>query len=123
MTTKLRAGDILLDRQGAVTKILVVDEEVGALHVRLYEGEYPDADAVRAALRAKTLTWSIGHARMALDGLDEAAQTTVTNEPVTDDELEGYRYYLEAMGDVARTPKPKEEGLLARFWRTFGGST
>ena len=123
MTTKLRAGDLLLDEKGAVTKVLVVDEAGGAVHVRFYEGAYASADAVLAALRAQTLAWSIGHAPMALEALEEEKLATVTNEPVTDDELEGYRYYLEAMGGGAPAAKPKEEGFLARFWRTFGGST
>ena len=80
MTTKICAGYIPLDRKGAVTKVFV-DEAAGALHVRFYEGEYAAAAAFRAALAGGSLAWSIGHAPMALDGIDEAAQTKVTHEP------------------------------------------
>ncbi len=114
------AGDLLLDREGKVTKVLVVDDDAGAIHVRFYEGEFASAAAVLEAIGAKKLDWSIGHAPMAAEAFDAETYTMITNAPVTDDELEGYRYYLEAMGP----PKPREdEGFFAKFWKMFGGST
>jgi hypothetical protein len=117
----VKAGDILLDREGKVTKVLVVDADAGAIHVRFYEGDFANAEAVLAAIRVKPLEWSIGHAPMSSEAFDAETYTTVTNAPVTEDELEGYRYYLEAMGSSAAPPK--EEGFMTKFWRMFGGST
>ena len=108
MKGPFRAGDVPLDREGKVTKVLVVDD-----------GEFPNADAVLAAIGAQKLEWSIGHAPMSSEAFAAETYTTVTNVPVTDDELEGYRYYLEATTDKP----PPEQGFMTKFWKMFGGST
>ena len=119
MKSPFKAGDVLLDREGKVTKVLVVDDAAGAIHVRFYDGEFPNADAVLAAIGAQKLEWSIGHAPMSSEAFTAETYTTVTNVPVTDDELEGYRYYLEATTEKP----PPEEGFMTKFWKMFGGST
>jgi hypothetical protein len=123
MKCPFNAGDVLLDREGKVTKVLVVDDDAGAVHVRFYEGEFADAAAVLAAIRAKKLEWSIGHAPMSAEAFEPELHTLVTNAPVTEDELEGYRYYVEATGAGAAPARPEAEGFFTKFWKMFGGST
>ena len=119
MTTTLRAGDIVRDADGKVSKVLVVDDAAGTIHVRFYEGAFADNAAVAAALAAGPLGWTIGHAPMSLEGFDKGLEL-VTNIPASEEELEGYRYYVEAMGAAPAKPK---EGLLTKLARLLGGST
>jgi hypothetical protein len=124
LVMSFKAGDILLDQEGKVTKVLVVDAHT--IHARFYDGTYADADAVKTAFEKKTIDWTIGHAPMSPDVFDPKTHSVVMNQPVTDSELEGYRYYMQDVGSeiAAREaePKKKEEGFFARFWRKFGGS-
>ena len=98
MSFPFQAGDVLLNGEGEVTKILVVDDARQIIHVRLYDGTYADDEAVRKALAANTLQWFLGHAPVAPEGVLEGEPRLVAHAPVTEEELEGYRYYMEAMG-------------------------
>jgi hypothetical protein len=84
----------------SVSKVLAVDES--AVHVRIYKNKFP---AVPQNLDTSTLSlgklgdrdgFGIGHAPIAKDGW-LASQVFLKKEIVRDDELDGYKYYLEEM--------------------------
>jgi hypothetical protein len=83
-----------------VSKVLAVDEN--AVHVRIYGNKFP---TLPQNLDAATLTlgklgdpggFGIGHAPVAKNGW-LASHTFLQKEPVREEELEGYKYYLEEM--------------------------
>ncbi len=84
----------------SVSKILAVDEV--AVHVRIYKNKFP---ALPQQLDSSTLSlgklgevggFGIGHAPIAKEGW-LAAHTFLKKELVQDEELEGYKYYLQEM--------------------------
>lgn len=75
-----------------VSKILAMDEST--VHLRMYAEEFeqkPDE------LKSAALSAFIGHAPLAKEGFLLEQPELVTVEKVSEEELEGYKYYLEAM--------------------------
>jgi len=121
MANSFRAGDIVLDNERQALKVLVIDEANGIVHVRLYDGDFADAEAVLAARNANGLTWTIGHVPLELGALDPATCVTVAHEEVHDDELEGYRFYVERFQDSAEAAtRTSSEGVFHRIRKAFG---
>ena len=83
-----------------VSKVLAVDEF--AVHVRIYRDKFPtvpqdlDTSALSLGRLGDRDGFGIGHAPMAKEGW-LASQIFLKKEPVRDDELEGYSYYLEGI--------------------------
>ena len=83
-----------------VSKVLAVDES--AVHVRIYKNKFSgppqnlDTSALSLGKVGDPDGFGIGHAPIAKEGW-LASQVFLKKEQVRDDELEGYRYYLEAM--------------------------
>jgi len=83
-----------------ISKVLAVDEY--AVHVRIYKNKFP---SLPQNLDTATLSlgglgdpdgFGIGHAPVAKEGW-LASHVFLKKEPVRDDELEGYKYYVEEM--------------------------
>jgi len=83
-----------------VSKVLAVDDS--AVHVRIYRNKFT---ALPESLDTSTLSlgglsdpggFGIGHAPIAKENW-LASHVFLKKEPVTEDELEGYKYYLEEM--------------------------
>lgn len=106
-------GQVLLSPDGSVTKVLVVDtfgERAHVLHVCSYQGRFTEQTA-KAALAAKTLAPFVMHAPFDPAAFDDAK--VIATEPVLDDELEGYRTYLEAMAAPPQERGPDESMVQA----------
>jgi hypothetical protein len=76
-----------------ISKVLVVDES--AVHIRSYKESFK---AVPTAIDTSKLTVFIGHAPLAREGFLKDQPKLISVEKVAESELEGYRYYQEAMG-------------------------
>ena len=83
-----------------VSKVLAVDDS--AVHVRIYKNKFK---AIPENLDTSTLSlgglgdpdgFGIGHAPLAKENW-LASHVFLKKEPVREDELEGYKYYLEQM--------------------------
>jgi hypothetical protein len=83
-----------------ISKVLAVDES--AVHVRIYKNKLP---SLPQNLDSSTLSlgkvgdpdgFGIGHAPIAKEGW-LTSHIFLKKEPVRNDELEGYKYYLEEM--------------------------
>lgn len=86
-----------------VTKVLVVDDF--AVHLRSYANHFEE---LPTGIDPSVLTlgsifegggYGIGHFPLAKEGFWSVDRAFLQRTPVVDDELEGYRRYLEAMGD------------------------
>lgn len=75
-----------------ITKVLVADE--AAVHLRFYKESFK---SVPTAIDTAKLHVSIGHAPLAREGFLKDEPKLISVEKVAESELEGYRYYLEAM--------------------------
>jgi hypothetical protein len=95
-TKFLQAGGLYLtqneDSTWSVTKILVLDDF--AAHIRMYSDTFKTKPA---DLHSKDLHVLIGHAPMDRDGFLLDKPEILKVEPVMEEELEGYKLYLEAM--------------------------
>jgi hypothetical protein len=82
------------DKDGSwkVARVLALDEH--AVHLRFYTDRF--AEQPKDVDLAK-LKWFIGHAPLAREGFEKEKRVLIKVVPVGEDELEGYRYYLEAM--------------------------
>lgn len=84
----------------SVSKVLAVDDTT--VHVRIYKNKFPtlpeqlDSSTLSLGKIGEPGGFGIGHAPMAKDGW-LAAETFLKKEPVREEELEGYKYYLEVM--------------------------
>ena len=84
----------------SVSKVLAVDDL--AVHVRIYKNRFPalpeqlDTSVLSLGRLGEPGGFGIGHAPIAREGW-LASHTFLKKEPVREEELEGYRYYLEAM--------------------------
>jgi hypothetical protein len=92
------------DGKWRVSKVLAYDGDT--VHVRMYANKFAERPQ---SLDPAILTlgsvgspngFGIGHAPIARQGFLSEKQYLVMVTPVTSDELEGYRYYLEAMRDA-----------------------
>ncbi len=75
-----------------VSKILVLDEQ--AAHVRMYDNEFKTKPVDVSTADLKFL---IGHAPMAREGFLLGQPELLKVEKVSEQELEGYKIYLDAM--------------------------
>lgn len=80
------------DGSFGVSKILALDEF--AVHVRMYSDEF---ETKPSDLNSTDLTFLIGHAPMAKEGFLLDKPELLKVEKVSEEELEGYNYYLDAM--------------------------
>jgi len=87
-----------------VAKILAIDP--GAVHIRLYQERFPALERVRLDL-PRTLgsfgggkPFSVGHLPLSPQSFLSWQPVSVGFEPVTEDELEGYRIWQESQGGV-----------------------
>jgi hypothetical protein len=81
------------DGEYTISKVLVADDS--AVHLRFYEESFK---SVPTAVDTSKLTISIGHAPLAREGFLKDQPKLISVEKVAESELEGYRYYLEAIG-------------------------
>jgi hypothetical protein len=81
------------DGEYTISKVLVSDES--AVHLRSYKESFK---AVPSAIDTSKLTVFIGHAPIAREGFLKDQPKLITVEKVAESELDGYRYYQEAMG-------------------------
>jgi hypothetical protein len=77
-----------------VSKVLAVDEF--AVHVRLYSDKF---ETKPKDLNSADLKFLIGHAPMAKEGFLEGQPELLKVEKVSEEELEGYNYYLDEMNN------------------------
>jgi hypothetical protein len=88
------------DGSFTISKVLAVDES--AVHVRIYNNKFSslpqnlDTSALSLGKLGDPGGFGIGHAPIAKEGW-LASHVFLKKEQVHDDELEGYRYYLEQM--------------------------
>jgi hypothetical protein len=82
------------DKDGSwrLMRVLALDED--AVHLRSYADRFPEPP--RDVDLAK-LEWHVGHMPLARAGFLKQHRVLVKVVPVDDEELEGYRLYLEAM--------------------------
>ena len=89
------------DGRYSVSKVLVIDEF--SFHVRLYANKFdaPPLDVKQEELSlggfGSKEGFGIGHAPMAKEGFLSSNLYFIRQEKVLESELEGYKYYLEAM--------------------------
>lgn len=76
-----------------ISKVLVADES--AVHLRSYKESFT---ALPTSVDTSKLTVLIGHAPIARDGFLKDQPKLISVEKVAESELEGYRYYQQAMG-------------------------
>ncbi|MEM6804129.1 MAG: hypothetical protein AAF696_22180 [Bacteroidota bacterium] len=120
---EIRSGDIYAIRQGGkgyqLLKVLDVDIEFGGIHLYFYRGahaEVPAAAEVEELIEkrneGRTATtfsevlqemansdcYEIMHAPLSLKGFLADRPLFITHSDIKEEELEGYRYYLEEMG-------------------------
>lgn len=93
---KLTVGGIYgtRDKDGSwkLSRVLALDDH--AVHLRLYSDRFTE---LPKDVDLKNLHWVIGHVPLARAGFENESPVLIKVVPVADDELEGYRYYLEAM--------------------------
>lgn len=75
-------------------KVLVYDDEYKSVHIRPYDTEYEEKPK---DISSKDLEYFIGHIPLSIKGFQEGNPELIKVEEVTEEELEGYRYYLDAM--------------------------
>lgn len=80
------------DGSYGVSKILALDEF--AVHVRFYSNKF---ETKPSDLNSSNLKFLIGHAPMAKEGFLLDKPELLKVEKVSEEELEGYNYYLDAM--------------------------
>ena len=76
----------------AISKVLELDDS--AVHLRFFNEKFP---TIPQKIETAKLTYLIGHAPLAKKGFWNDSPTLITVEPVSEDELAGYKIYLEAM--------------------------
>jgi hypothetical protein len=92
-----------------VMKVLTVDEH--AVHLRSYANKFREQpkEVDPASLTLGGLNdpagFGIGHFPLAKEGFWKDSPVLIKVEPVREDELEGYKLYLEAMNEGDPTPR------------------
>ncbi len=92
------------DGKWHVTKVLAFDGDV--VHLRMYANTFPeqprtlDPNKLTLGSVGGSESFGIGHAPIAKEGFLSEKRYLVMVTAVTDDELDGYRYYLDAMRDA-----------------------
>ena len=105
MDQQLTAGDDLifqLESGFGLLRVLAVDREKRVWHLMAYEELFPDVDSAERAL-ADADSLHVRRAHMALT--DRAFERTpaarLGNRAVTEDELAGYRSWVDTDGEVS----------------------
>lgn len=80
------------DGSWRVVRVLALDEH--AVHLRSYTDRFSEPPKDVALPK---LNWFVGHMPLDRDGFESEPRVLVKVVPVEEDELEGYRYYLDAM--------------------------
>jgi len=80
------------DGSYGVSKVLALDDF--AVHIRMYSDEF---ETKPTDLNSADLDFFIGHAPMAKEGFLLDKPELLKVEKVSEEELEGYNYYLDAM--------------------------
>ena len=75
-----------------ISKVLALDG--AAVHLRSYSGSYKE---IPRTVDTQKLTIMVGHMPLAPDGFVQSRPILISTEAVRENELEGYRMYLEAM--------------------------
>ena len=95
-TPSVQAGGVYAtkddDGKYSISKVLACDEF--AVHLRFYNEKF---DSIPTEIDTTKLTYFIGHAPLAVEGFLKDSPSLIAVEPVQDEELEGYRLYLDAM--------------------------
>ena len=81
-----------------LTRVLALDEH--AVHLRSYTNEFTEQPK---DVELSQLKWFIGHMPLAREGFESEKHVLIKVVPVADNELEGYRIYLEAMKNGPRS--------------------
>jgi hypothetical protein len=133
MNRPLLPGDLVLDARGRLWKVLVIEPDAIGAHVRLYAGNYPDVAAARATMKAGVREVLVGHVPTRMPGSflpwilpapEPSACALVASVEVTDDELEGYREFVEGNARSDDAAADREDALLsARFRRALDRET
>jgi hypothetical protein len=97
--SKLQVGGIyaMPDKDGSwrVARVLALDQH--AVHLRSYTDRFnerpKDVDLAK-------LNWFIGHMPLAREGFEKEQPVLIKVVPVAEEELEGYKAYLDAMNDA-----------------------
>ena len=96
MDNNLTVGGLYItqSKEGSygVTKILAIDGST--VHIRMYDDKFEKAPA---DLNTADLKFIIGHMPVAKKGFLLDSPKLLKVEKVSEEELEGYKYYLEAM--------------------------
>jgi hypothetical protein len=82
------------DGQFSISKVLECDDF--AVHLRFYNEKFA---SIPTTIDTTKLTFFIGHAPLAVEGFLKESPTLISVEPVQEEELDGYRLYLEAMDE------------------------
>ena len=94
------------DRSWRVMKVLAIDER--AVHLRSYANKFRERpkDVDPGTLTLGGLNdpagFGIGHFPLAKEGFVKSKPVLIKVVPVKDDELDGYKLYLEAMSDPTK---------------------
>lgn len=70
-----------------IVKVLAVDF---AVHIRIYREDFKE---LPKEISSSQLTVAVGHAPLSIEGWSES-HVLVGREPVTEDDLDGYRLYM-----------------------------
>lgn len=84
------------DGSWRVVRVLALDEH--AVHLRSYTDRFSEPPKDVALPKLK---WFVGHMPLDRAGFESEQRVLVKVVPVEEAELEGYRYYLNAMGGGA----------------------
>lgn len=82
------------DGQYSISKVLEFDDS--AVHLRFYNEKFA---SIPSTIDTTKLTFFIGHAPLAVEGFLKDSPVLIAVESVKDEELEGYKLYLKAMGE------------------------
>lgn len=100
-----KAGDVYSVDTGeekfSIVKVLAVEPAV--IHIRVYKEKFTtrpkEVDTKKLSLGSPNDPdgFGVGHIPLELNAFKEWEPELIKNEPVTDEELEGYRMYMENM--------------------------
>jgi hypothetical protein len=84
----------LPDGEGTYTIAKVLALDGTAVHLRAYSETYKE---IPHTIDTQKLTIGVGHMPLAPDGFVQSQPTLISTEAVRENELDGYRIYLDAM--------------------------
>jgi len=94
----IQVGGLYVTKDSAniysVSKVLVLDNQNGIVHLRVYRDTF---SLKPKNLNSDSLHIMVGHFPLAKEGFLADKPELIKTEPVREDELEGYKMYLDAM--------------------------